>query len=45
MEHFLSIAALTTEELWGLLNLAMDLKAEWQAGGNKLVIQIFKDAG
>lgn len=39
MKHFLSIAALTTDELWGLLELARELKAEWQAGGNEPILQ------
>jgi ornithine carbamoyltransferase len=39
MKHFLSIAALTADELWGLLNLAGELKAEWQAGGNEPVLK------
>ena len=39
MKHFLSIAALTADELWGLLNLAGELKAEWQAGGNEPLLK------
>jgi ornithine carbamoyltransferase len=39
MKDFLSISALTTDELWGLLSLARQLKAEWQAGGNKKVLE------
>jgi ornithine carbamoyltransferase len=39
MKDFLSIAALTTEDLWGLLELARTLKAEWQAGGNEPILQ------
>ncbi len=34
MDHFLSLADLTPDELRGLLDLAIKLKAEWQAGGN-----------
>jgi ornithine carbamoyltransferase len=34
MEHFLSIADLTADQLRGLLNLAVELKEEWKAGGN-----------
>jgi ornithine carbamoyltransferase len=34
MDHFLSLADLTPEELRGLLNLALELKEEWKAGGN-----------
>ena len=33
MKHFLSVADLTTEELWQVLNLACELKAEWQQVG------------
>jgi ornithine carbamoyltransferase len=39
MRHFLSIADLTQDELWSLLHLARDLKAEWQAGGNKPILK------
>ncbi len=39
MKHFLSIADLTPEQLSGLINLAVKLKQEWQAGGNRLVLQ------
>ncbi len=39
MKHFLSVADLTTDELWRLLHLARDLKAEWQSGGNKPILQ------
>jgi ornithine carbamoyltransferase len=39
MDHFLSIGNLTTDELWGLLHLARDLKAEWQAGANKPILK------
>ncbi len=39
MKHFLSIADLTTKDLWKLLHLARDLKAEWQAGGNKPILK------
>ena len=39
MRHFLSIADLTADELWSLLHLARDLKAEWQAGGNKPILE------
>ena len=38
MKHFLSIADLTTEELWGLLYRARELKAEWQAGDNEPIL-------
>ena len=39
MKHFLSIADLTTEELWRVLNLARELKEEWLAGGNKPLLR------
>jgi ornithine carbamoyltransferase len=39
MKHFISIADLTTEELWQVLNLARELKAEWQQGGNKPMLK------
>jgi ornithine carbamoyltransferase len=39
MKHLLSIADLSTDELWRLLSLARDLKAEWQAGGNKPILK------
>jgi ornithine carbamoyltransferase len=39
MKHFLSIADLSTDELWRLLHLARDLKAEWQAGSNKPILK------
>jgi ornithine carbamoyltransferase len=39
MEHFLSLADLTPEELRGLLRLAIDLKEEWKAGGNRPLLK------
>ncbi len=39
MKHFLSIADVTADELWALLHLARELKAEWQAGGNKPILK------
>jgi len=39
MKHFVSVADLTTDELWKLLHLARDLKAEWLAGGNKPILK------
>ena len=39
MKHFLSVADLTTDELWKLLHLAQALKAEWQAGGNEPILK------
>lgn len=39
MEHFLSIADLSREELYGLLELAHKLKGEWQKGGNEPILK------
>ncbi|HEY89079.1 MAG TPA: ornithine carbamoyltransferase [Thermoflexia bacterium] len=39
MKHFLSLADLTSEELQGLLDLALELKAAWRAGGNAPLLQ------
>ncbi|HDD24774.1 MAG TPA: ornithine carbamoyltransferase [Chloroflexi bacterium] len=39
MQHFLSLADLTPDEMRGLLQLAVDLKTEWQAGENRPVLQ------
>lgn len=39
MKHFLSIAALTPNELLHLLDLGMRLKAEWRNGGNKPLLK------
>lgn len=35
MKHLLSIADLSSEEVWHILNLAKELKDEWKRGGNK----------
>ncbi|HET90355.1 MAG TPA: ornithine carbamoyltransferase [Chloroflexi bacterium] len=39
MDHFLSLADLTLDELRGLLKLAVELKEEWKAGGNHPVLK------
>lgn len=39
MNHYLDIADLSPDQFLGLLNLAHQLKAEWQAGGNKPILQ------
>ena len=39
MKHFLSIADLSTDEVWQMLNLARELKQEWQKGGNKPILK------
>ncbi len=36
---FISLADFTAQELWGWLEKARDLKAEWQAGGNQPVLR------
>lgn len=36
---FVSLADLTAQELWQWLHLARDLKAEWQAGGNRSLLK------
>jgi ornithine carbamoyltransferase len=38
MRHLVSIADLTTDEIWQLLNLAADLKEEWRRGGNRSLL-------
>lgn len=39
MDHFLSLSDLTPDELRGLLNLALDLKEEWKADGNRPLLK------
>jgi ornithine carbamoyltransferase len=39
MKHFLSIADLSADEVWQVLNLARELKEEWQKGGNKPILK------
>lgn len=39
MKHFLSLEQLTPAELTHLLELAVNLKREWQAGGNRPLLQ------
>jgi ornithine carbamoyltransferase len=39
MKHFLSVADLTTDELWNLLHLAKNLKEAWKAGGNQPILK------
>jgi ornithine carbamoyltransferase len=38
MEHFISVADLTSEEVWQVLKLARELKAEWRQGGNEPIL-------
>ncbi len=35
MRHLLSLADVSSEEIWHLLRLARELKEEWQRGGNR----------
>jgi len=39
MKHLLSIADLSADEIWQVLNLARELKVEWQRGGNKPILK------
>jgi ornithine carbamoyltransferase len=39
MKHLLSIADLSADEVWQVLNLAEALKEEWQKGGNKPILK------
>ena len=39
MKHLLSIADLSADEVWQILNLAKALKEEWQKGGNKPILK------
>jgi len=39
IQHFLSIADLTPETLWHILELGRDLKEEWKAGGNRPLLK------
>jgi ornithine carbamoyltransferase len=39
VKHFLSLADLSPEQVAGLLNLALHLKAEWKSGGNPPLLQ------
>lgn len=39
MEHFLSIADLTPDDIHNLLAVATRLKSEWQQGGNKPILK------
>ncbi|MBN1583902.1 MAG: ornithine carbamoyltransferase [Anaerolineae bacterium] len=38
MKHLLCLADLSKQEIWHILNTARELKAEWQAGGNKPIL-------
>jgi ornithine carbamoyltransferase len=39
MDHFLSLADLTPDQLRSLLELAVDLKEEWKDGGNRPLLE------
>ena len=39
MKHFLSLAELTSDQLAGLLDLAVHLKTQWKAGGNRPLLK------
>jgi len=39
MDHFLSLADLTPDQLRGLLTLAVELKKEWKADGNRPLLK------
>ena len=39
MKHLLSIADLSADEVWQILNLARELKEEWREGGNKPILK------
>lgn len=39
MKHFLSLADLTSDQLMSLLDLAVKLKKDWQAGGNPPILK------
>ncbi len=39
MKHFISLTELSAAEIWTTLNKAIELKKEWQAGGNKPILK------
>ncbi|MGD8552806.1 MAG: ornithine carbamoyltransferase, partial [Anaerolineales bacterium] len=39
MEHFLAISDLSSDELNGLIDLAIELKKAWREGGNEPVLK------
>ena len=39
MKHFLDLASCTTDELTDLIDLALELKARWRAGGNEPILR------
>ncbi|MBM4465191.1 MAG: ornithine carbamoyltransferase [Chloroflexi bacterium] len=39
MKHLITIADLSADEVWQILNLARELKEEWRKGGNKPILK------
>ncbi|HID87647.1 MAG TPA: ornithine carbamoyltransferase, partial [Anaerolineae bacterium] len=39
MKHLLTIADLSSDEVWQLLDLARELKEEWRKGGNRPLLK------
>jgi ornithine carbamoyltransferase len=39
MRHFVNLSDWSSQDLWQLIQLAVQLKAEWKAGGNQPVLQ------
>ncbi len=39
MKHYIALTDLTSDRLRGLLNLAVELKEEWKAGGNRALLK------
>ncbi|MFQ5575710.1 MAG: ornithine carbamoyltransferase [Anaerolineae bacterium] len=39
MKHFISLVDLTPDQIWAVLNKAVALKKEWQAGGNTPILK------
>jgi ornithine carbamoyltransferase len=39
MKHFISLADLSPQEIWHILNRAKELKEEWRSGGNQPLLQ------
>jgi len=39
MKHFISLVDLSSDEIWAVLNKAVELKKEWQTGGNEAILK------
>ncbi len=39
MKHFIDLVDLSADDIWTVLNKAIELKKEWQAGGNKPILK------